>query len=134
MIRERPLLGFGPGTFPFTFFMFQPPATPGWYNMAHNDYVHFIAEMGILLPVIMIWMIVALFRHGFLKLRSPSLLLRGATLGSMAGVLAILCHSYIDFNLHIPANGLFFTILAALIAAPALKIKKYRKGKLMSEE
>ena len=128
MIRERPLLGFGPGTFPFTFFMFQPPATTGWYNMAHNDYVHFTAEMGILLPAIMTWMIVALFWHGFLKLRSPSLLVRGATLGSMAGVLAMLCHSYIDFNLHIPANGLFFTILVALIAAPAPKIKKFRRA------
>jgi O-antigen ligase len=100
--------------------------------MAHNDYVHFTAEMGILLPVIMVWMIIALFWRGFLKLRSPSLLIRGATLGSMAGIIAILCHSYIDFNLHIPANALFFTILAALIAAPAPKIKKFRKGKLQA--
>ena len=133
MIRENPLLGFGPGTFPFTFFVFQPPAITGWYNMAHNDYVHFTAEMGILLPVIMIWMIVALFWQGFKKLRSPSLLVRGSTLGSMAGILAILWHSYIDFNLHIPANGLFFTILAALIAAPPPKMKKFRKTKGISE-
>jgi len=133
MIREKPLLGFGPGTFAFTFFKFQPPAVSGWYNMAHNDYLHFTAEMGILLPVIMIWMIVALAWHGFIKLRSPSLLVRGATLGSMAGILAILCHSYIDFNLHIPANALFFTILAALIAAPAPKIKKFRKGKMKAK-
>ncbi len=133
MILEKPVLGFGPGTFSFTFFKFQPPAISGWYTMAHNDYVHFTAEMGILLPVIMIWMIVALFWHGFMKLRTPSLLVRGATLGSMAGIIAILCHSYIDFNLHIPANALFFTILAALIAAPAPKIKKFRKGKMQAK-
>jgi hypothetical protein len=36
----------------------------------------------------------------------------------MAGIFAILCHSFIDFNLHIPANALFFTVLCALVAAP----------------
>jgi hypothetical protein len=41
----------------------------------------------------------------------------------MAGVLAILSHSYIDYNLHIPANALFFTVPAAIVAAPEFRIQ-----------
>lgn len=130
MIQEKPFLGFGPGTFAYSFFKFQPAGIQGWYNMAHNDYVHFIAETGILLLVIMVWMIIALFWQGFKKLHSPSLFIRGANLGSMAGIVAILFHSFVDFNLHIPANALFFTILCAIVAAPEFRIKKFRMGKV----
>ena len=130
MIQDKPFLGFGPGTFAYSFFKFQPAGIQGWYDMAHNDYVHFIAEIGIMLPVIMVWMIIALFRRGFNKLHSPSIFIRGVTLGSMAGIVAILFHSFVDFNLHIPANALFFTLLCAIVAAPEPRIKKFRMGKL----
>jgi hypothetical protein len=36
----------------------------------------------------------------------------------MAGITAILVHSFGDFNLNIPANAILFTVLAALAAAP----------------
>ena len=64
MIQDKPFLGHGPGTFAYSFFKFQPAGIQGWYDMAHNDYVHFIAEIGIMLPVIMVWMIITLFRRG----------------------------------------------------------------------
>ena len=124
MIKDRPLQGFGPGTFAYSFFQYQPAGIQGWYNMAHNDYAHFTAELGLFLPVIIIWMIIALFKQGFMKLRSQTLIIRGITLGSMAGIFAILCHSFIDFNLHIPANALFFTVLCALVAAPVTTEEK----------
>lgn len=118
MIADRPLLGFGPGTFAYSFFKYQPAGIQGWYNMAHNDYVHFTAELGIIFPVIMIWAIIALFKLGFRKLESRNLIIRALSLGCMAGIVAIIFHSFVDFNLHIPANALFFTVLCALVAAP----------------
>jgi O-antigen ligase len=118
MILDKPFLGFGPGTFAYSFFQYQPAGIQGWYNLAHNDYAHFTAELGLLFPLVMIWMIIALLRQGFAKLQSPSLTVRSISLGSMAGIVAILCHSVVDFNLHIPANALFFTVLCALVAAP----------------
>ena len=63
-------------------------------------------------------MIIALYRKGFRKLKNPSRLVRGITLGAMSGITAILVHSISDFNLHIPANALLFAILAALVVAP----------------
>ena len=70
---------------------------------------------------ILIWMIIALYKKGFNKLKNPSRLVRGTTLGAMSGVTAILIHSIFDFNLHIPANAILFTVLAAIVVSPIPK-------------
>jgi len=118
MIQNHPLLGTGPGTFAIAFIRFQPPGQNARYFYGHNDYLHSTAEAGLLLVPVIIWMIVALFRKGFKKLKNPSRLVRGVTLGAMAGITAILIHSIPDFNLHIPANAILFTILGAIIVSP----------------
>jgi len=118
MIQDHPLFGIGPGTFAFIFTQYQPPRLTRHYTMAHNDCLHFTSEAGLPLIAIVVWMIIALYRRGFRKLKNPSRLVRGITLGYMSGVTAILVHSISDFNLHIPANALLFTILAALVVAP----------------
>jgi O-antigen ligase len=118
MIGEYPLLGSGPGTFAFAYTKYQPPGLSRQYTMAHNDYLHFTSEVGLPLIAIVVWMIIALYRKGFRKLKNPSRLVRGTTLGALSGITAILVHSIGDFNLHIPANALLFTILAAIVVSP----------------
>jgi len=118
MISDHPLIGTGPGTFTTVYTQYQPPGLAKRRFYAHNDYLHFISEVGLALSVVMVWMIIALFRKGFKKLRNSSRLVRGTTLGAMAGITAILVHSISDFNLHIPANAILFTILGALAVAP----------------
>jgi O-antigen ligase len=92
--------------------------------MAHNDYLHFTAEVGLPLTVIVIWLVVAFYRKGFKKLKNPSRLVRGSTLGAMSGITAILVHCIFDFDLHAPANALLFTVLAAIVVSPIPKIDK----------
>jgi len=118
MIKDYPLLGTGPGTFSIVYTQYQPAGFDYRYFMGHNDYLHFTSETGLPLIAVMIWMIVALFVKGFKKLNNPSRLVRGITLGAMSGITAILVHSIFDFNLHIPANAILFTVLAALVASP----------------
>jgi len=118
MIQDHPLLGTGPGTFATVFTQYQPPGFASRYFMAHNDYLHLASEAGLPIMVILVWMIIALYRRGFRKLKNPSRLVRGTTLGAMSGITAILFHSVVDFNLHIPANALLFTVLAAIVVAP----------------
>ena len=121
MTLDRPMLGSGPGTFTSIFTQYQPPGIVGRYTMAHNDYLHFISETGIVLMPIIAWIIIVFYRRGFHKRKHPSRIVRGTPLGAMSGVTAILVHSIFDFNLHIPANALLFTVLAAIVVSPIPK-------------
>lgn len=119
MIQDYPFLGTGPGTFSIIFSQYQPPGTGGaFYLEAHNDYLHFVSDVGLLLIPIILWMAIVLFRKGIHKLKNPSHLVRGVTAGAMSGIVSMLVHSIVDFNLHIPANAVLFTILVAIVAAP----------------
>ena len=118
IIQDNPILGTGPGTFSTIFTQYQPQGLKNRYVYAHNDYLHFTSEVGVLLIAIVVWMIIALYRKGFTKLKNLSRLVRGTTLGAMSGITAILFHSLVDFNLHIPSNALLFTVIVALVAAP----------------
>jgi len=118
MIGDYPILGSGPGTFATVFTRYQPPGQAARYFYAHNDYLHFISETGLMLIPIIIWMGIALYRKGFHKFKNPSRLIRATILGAMTGITAILIHSIVDFNLHIPANAVLFTILVAILVGP----------------
>ena len=118
MVRDHPFLGTGPGTFSTMFTQYQPPGFTSRYFVAHNDYLHFISEVGVPLIPIMGWMIIAFYLKGTAKLKNPSRLIRGTALGAMSGITALLFFSIFDFNLHIPANAILFTILAAIVVSP----------------
>ncbi len=119
MIKDYPLSGTGPGTFGLVFTQYQPPGLNRHYSMAHNDYLHFTSELGVLFIPIALWMIIIFYKRGMKKSKTKSRLVKGTTLGAIGGVTAILMHSLSDFNLHIPANALVFTILVAISVAPS---------------
>jgi len=121
LILDYPLLGSGPGTFSTIFTQYQPPGFWDRFVNAHNDYLQFTAELGVFWIPIVIWGLFLLFRIGFQKLPNHSGLTLGTTAGAMAGIVAIMVHSISDFNLHIPANALLFTVIMAIAASPALK-------------
>jgi len=49
-------------------------------------------------------------------------------LGCLTGILAILLHSLVDFNLHITANAFYFTVLFALAVAISRKDEGINRG------
>jgi O-antigen ligase len=118
MIRDYPWLGTGPGTFSTMFTQYQPPGFTSRFFRAHNDYLQFISETGIPLIAIMVWMIIGLYLKGMTKLANLSRLIRGTALGAISGITALLFFSIFDFNLHIPANAILFTTLAAIVVSP----------------
>lgn len=117
MIKENILIGTGPGTFASLFPQYQPAGSTSRFYQVHNDYLHFLVELGGLFLPLLGWLLYSLFNAGRKKMRSSSRQVRGVTLGAMTGIVAILVHSFVDFNLHIPANALLFTVLAALVVA-----------------
>jgi len=115
MIKDNPFTGTGLHTFKEAYPAYQVPGNAVLRQYAHNDYLHFTAETGILFIPVLIYTLFSFFRSGFQKLKSRSRQTRGFALGAMAAVFAILIHSFSDFNLNIPANALVFTVIAGII-------------------
>jgi len=115
MLERFPVLGTGPGTFYVAFEPFRPEVVVDYYNFAHNDYAQFASESGVLglllLGVFVLASIAAAVRAQAVR-RDP--LMRGISFASIMGVAAILIHSTADFNLQIPSNATYFTVLLAL--------------------
>ena len=109
MIREHPLLGVGIGDFDWGFYRYRPVGFEGRAVYAHNDYLHMAAEMGVFAPIIMLWIFMIAIFSGLKKEN------RSLALGCAAGILCLSLHGLVDFNFHIPANMLLFTVYLAIV-------------------
>ena len=64
MFRNKPVLGWGLGTFPVVYPQFRSFYTNFFVNEAHNDYLQLLAEMGLLGFGTMVWFLIVLYRNG----------------------------------------------------------------------
>jgi len=134
MFRDKPILGWGLGTFPIVYPHFRSFYTNFFVNEAHNDYAQLLAEMGLLGFSILVWYMIILYRQVRRKLGKWSTDVSSAvTLSCALGVVGILVHSLVDFNLQIPANAALFYVMTAIAAAPPL-IQRSRKPRPVSAE
>ena len=84
---------------------------------AHNDYLEFLSELGIVGMMLLLGGILYMFMKSFAvwrKRRHPEV--KGLGLGGILATICILIHSFTDFNLHIPANMLLFSVVLSLTA------------------
>jgi len=122
--RDFPFFGVGLGNFQTIYPKYKSIATPTLWEHAHNDYVEMLADTGwtgllLFFGGIFIFLFVAM--KNWKKRRDPFVL--GITLGGCIGSFALLCHSAVEFNLHIPANAfLLFVILG--LAAVTVHLKR----------
>jgi O-antigen ligase len=119
MFARKPILGWGLGTFPIVYPHFRRFYTNFFVNEAHNDYLQLLVETGLVGFGVLLWFLVLLFRNAFKKLNDWSDNINGAvTLACLLGCIGILVHSFVDFNLQIPANAAWFYVFATLAASP----------------
>ena len=117
MIAQRPLLGWGLGTFADVYPQFRSFYTNSLVNQAHNDYLQTMIETGILGFAVAVWLLVAVIRPALRKIRNwPSDVNGIMTLAALLGISGILVHSLFDFNLEIPANAMLFYALCTVAA------------------
>jgi O-antigen ligase len=118
MFSKRPFIGWGLGTFPTVYPRYRSFYTNLFVNEAHNDYVQLLTETGLLGFGLMLWFLVRVYRHGLPTSRRWEFKWDGAlSLAALLGCTGILVHSFLDFNLQIPANAAFFYVLCALAAS-----------------
>jgi O-antigen ligase len=123
MFTQRPVWGWGLGTFPTVYPAYRTFYTNLFINEAHNDYAQLLVETGLLGFGLMMWFLVRLFQHGLPTSRRWEFRWDGAvSLAALLGCTGILFHSFVDFNLQIPANAAMFYVLCALAASELLPV------------
>jgi putative inorganic carbon (HCO3(-)) transporter len=110
------LTGSGLGSFYAVFPKYKTELEAGgFYTHAHNDYLEFASETGIIglallgAVVLLSWGTAVLAQY---RRRDP--LMRGISFAAIMGITALMIHSTVDFNLQIPANALTFMVLLAM--------------------
>jgi hypothetical protein len=117
MVRDRPTLGFGPGTFQYAWRRYRlptPRSVSGDAVYAHDDYAQYGAEMGILAPLLLVWLIATHVRKGLRSFSQSGVDWVGAALTVSPVGIAVANITY--FNWHIPASAMLFWMILGLAA------------------
>ena len=126
MWRTNPWWGVGPGHYDYRFRAWRPVMVQHQPDHAHNDYLDTLADWGIAgttlvaaacvllgAGVVRTWKYVGGSQNDLGGRGSNKFAL---VLGASLGLLAILFHSMVDFNMHIPANAILAVSLMALLS------------------
>ncbi|MCB1704400.1 MAG: O-antigen ligase family protein [Halioglobus sp.] len=85
-----------------------------YYRHAENDYLEIGSGFGFIgFALLGTAVLTSLWQSFKAQRQRHSRLLQGLGLASAMGITSILIHSFTDFNLHIPANSLWFVVLLA---------------------
>jgi len=136
MFSRRPVFGWGLGTFPTVYPSYRSFYTNLFVNEAHNDYAQLLVETGLLGFALMLWFLICLYRNGLPTSRRWEFKWDGAvSLAALLGCTGILLHSFVDFNLQIPANAALFYVLCGLAASgPLAELSKPGRSRAIRNE
>jgi O-antigen ligase len=128
MIKDAPLLGTGPGTWQWIHQLYRNPQMQAHPVYAHSDVLHVFSDYGLVGGLL----VVAFFGCYFWQVavlagRRTSSDKRSFAIGGAIGVISILAHSWVDFNLHIPANALLLVTIVGFTAAMEDKENRFRR-------
>ncbi len=115
LLRDYPLFGTGGGSFHAVYPRYRPQSVVSYYDHAHEDYLEIAADTGLAglgLLGTMVLMSLGGALRALYRRRDP--LMRGMAFASVMGIIALLIHSTVDFNLQIPANAATFMVILAL--------------------
>ena len=130
----NPAIGTGSGTYLYYGRQFRSPLVQQDPIFVHNDYLHLLAEYGVIGATLgLVFLLLHLFSgcSGLKKIvnvkmkpdwRTSSNELALAA-GALSGLAALLFHSLVDFNFHLPGNALPGAFLLGILATPSADIR-----------
>ncbi len=128
IISDFPLVGTGLGSFSSLYPDLSGETGPLRLSHTHNDYLEYLSEIGIVGVLFLLGAILMLFIRIMVVWygrRHPEA--KALALGGIIAIFAILIHSITDFNLHIPANTLLFTVVLSLTMVTVFYRRTERK-------
>jgi O-antigen ligase len=126
IVGDFPLFGTGLGTFASAYNPYEKGSASARRLMhAHNDYLEYVAELGIAGSVLLFGAILYLAGSAYLAWRKRrNAQARALAMGGIVSLAGMGLHAVTDFNLHIPANMVLFTAILCL----TLVMAYYRKS------
>lgn len=125
--RDHFWTGAGPGHYDVLYRAYRPASVQLQADRAHNDYLNTLADWGVIGAVLVAAALVALgvgiarvwkhVRRGENDFGSSLSNKFAFVLGATAGLVALLAHSAVDFNLQIPANAILAISMMALLSS-----------------
>ncbi len=115
MWRDHFWVGTGADTF-FQAYVYGGYMSPDslYYRHPENDYLEIGSGFGFIgFALLGTAVLTSLWQSLLAQRRRGSRVRQGLGFASMMGITSILIHSFADFNLHIPANSLWFVVLLA---------------------
>ena len=127
MWRDHFWWGVGPAHYDYRFREYRPESIQLRPELAHNDYLNLLADWGTAGGLI-VFAGMGIFALGLRQTwphvrREENVFGSGRSnrfaffLGATGGLFALVVHSFMDFNLHIPANALVGVTLLGLVAS-----------------
>ena len=116
MFLDYPFFGVGLAGFAVGYPFYQSQSLAVFFEHAENDYVQLLAEAGVagaLVAFAGVALFAVLVWRRFADLRDVRMI--SLAVGGIASVVTFAVHSTVDFNLHIPANALHFSLLLGLL-------------------
>jgi O-antigen ligase len=118
LLSDYPVFGCGAGGYESAFLTYQDVVPLTAVEYAHNDYLQWVAELGVI-GFLIAAALVALFVHAsVLAWRShPTPAGRMVALACFASFAALLIHSIVEFQSFIPANALMMSWIAGIASS-----------------
>jgi O-antigen ligase len=121
IFAAHPLKGCGLGALVDVFPLYETDYDGRVVDHVHNDYLEALAEAGMLGAICGISFLLLLYREGRKNLAAEQgQFSRAIHAGAVVAVCGLLLHSFVDFNLHIPANALLFLLEVSIVVSPPL--------------
>jgi O-antigen ligase len=115
LVRDYPLTGSGLGTFGLAYRHYQTGVVNYYVDHAHNDYLEFAADTGLVGMALLFLPIFYLCCRMIISfVTDPRRYRPAVTLGCIGSTLGMLIYSATDFNLQIPANALIFAVVLGI--------------------
>jgi len=115
IFRNHPWTGTGVGTVISVYPAYETAYDATIVDHVHNDHFELLAETGVLGALCWLTFIVLLAVYGLKNVSAhQDPVVRAVQLGTLVGCAGLLVHSFVDFNLHIPANASLFYLMAGM--------------------
>ncbi len=136
IIKDFPILGTGFGSFESIYPSYRTLPGRLVVDHAHNDFLELMVEGGLISFALAAWFVLSVLIRvlGAIRVRRENYSIIMAIAGASA-MIYMLVHAFVDFNMHIGSNALYFFFVAAFaVSASHTRLRKGSRSSLLKSQ